>query len=144
MKKINTYIIEKLDLTKKDKFVGKNLSLSSWITYIKELGGIVSSRNIKFYTISLKEYKSDKSPELMIYVQQTKPTPKFWRACEYNLAGPPKTYYTKDIQVIVSKHGDDFEYYINKNELDSCSNGWLLTEYNAETIINKLKEFDSK
>lgn len=141
MKQINLYITEKLHLNQDINIENKTLSLSNWITYIKELGGIVSTFNKKFYTITLKEYKSDYSPELSIYVEQSKPTPKYWRAC---MPQSSTTYYTKDIEVIVSKKGDDFEYYIKKDELDSCSNGWLLTQDNAKVIINNLKEFDNE
>lgn len=141
MNNLSEYIIEKFRISKNIKLENENLALSKWITYIRELGGNVSSGNKSFYRISLNEYKGNSSPELTIYVARTSPTPKFWRAC---MPQEIRTYYSKDIYIVYSKDGDDKEYYINKDSLDKSERGWTFTKHNAEVIIDKLKEIDDE
>ena len=141
MKKINTYITEKFKISKDIKVENEVLPLSKWIMYIKELGGNISSGNKSFYRISLNEYKGSSSPELIIYVAHTSPTPKFWRAC---MPQEIRTYYSKDIYIVYSPDGDDKEYYIDKDSLDKSERGWTFTKHNAEVIIDKLKEIDDE
>ena len=140
MLNLNDYIIEKLHLDSNTKVAQPEIGVAKWITCIKEAGGKISSYNMKFYTITLKEYSSDESPELTIYIEKG-PKPKYWRAC---YPQEPRTYYTNDIKIITTKNGNDNEYYIDKDSLDRCEYGWTFTKHNAEEIINKLKEFDNE
>lgn len=140
MKNLSNILLEKLYLNKDMDMSDKDtLSLSDWSTYIEKLGGNIYSSNKAFYRISLKEYKRDSCPDLEIYVSKT--NKNYWRACyPYEI----RTYYSKDIKIISQKDGEDEEYYIKKDDLDNCENGWTFTKHNAEVIINTLKEIDNE
>lgn len=139
MKNLSNILLEKLYLNKDIEVKSKELSLSDWSKYIETLGGNIYSGNNVFYKISLKKYKRDTSPELEIYV--SKQHKNYWHACyPYEI----RSYYSKDIEIISQKDGNDERYIIKKDDLDSCENGWTFTQHNAEVIVNTLKEIDNE
>lgn len=144
MKTIDTYIIEKLHLNKDIK-THQYLDKDEWFSYINKLGGKVIEINKKFYRIILNEYDEKYgSPDLVIYVSQNNSKnveDNYFRARDLEYL---RTYWSKDIKIVFSKDGDDKEYFIKKDELDKNDDkGWSFTTYNAEVIVNKLKEISN-